>query len=121
MKSVKLILAAVALLVFSAAPAMAERALTTTVPFSFAVNTETVLPAGEYVISEINQIGSVWKVLNLDTNESVLLANGVPVVGMANDEPLLTFDCDTEVCALREIRMGYGINGYEIPLSHVRE
>jgi hypothetical protein len=128
MKNSRLVLAAVAALGLAATPAMAQYefggasggGLSAKIPFSFAINRDTVLPAGEYVVSRLGVTGTVWKFLNLNTWDAGVVMAGVSMAGIAEERPHLTFDCDAEVCALREIRFGYGVNGYEVPLSTVR-
>ncbi len=77
------------------------------VKFNFR-STDVDHAAGKYDISSVRSPGGmlIFKLMNEDTRESVLLVGQVPLSGKDHSDARLVFRCNSVTCGLTEIWMG---------------
>lgn len=116
----KLITAA-ATLIAATVTASAQSNLIGNVPFSFQVNSHTVLPAGEYYVNHASTTPNLWAFEDRQTGKKTMVAIGQNSGSRSADAAKLEFLCRGEHCALIKIQAGYGESGYEIPAPKMIE
>jgi hypothetical protein len=72
------------------------------------------LPGGRYVVTRVSA-APAFKLRNVSTGQSVLMA-GIVAQGSRKDlSPRLVFRCTSEICGLSEVWTGDGYPGYSVP------
>src|SRR5215469_3655284 len=118
MSSLKLnLITAVATMIAATATASAQSALTANVPFSFKVNSKTVLPAGDYNVVRRSTNPMIWAFENRMTGKKTMVAMGQVSSSRMSDPAKLEFRCHADQCALSKIQVGNSEAGYEIYAS----
>lgn len=109
--NLNLIIAAAAFIAASAT-ASAQSALVANIPFEFKISSQSVLPAGDYVVVRMNP--GVWLFEDRESSHKTLVALGAPSQSRNTDPPQLIFRCHERDCALSKIQVGRGETGYEV-------
>ena len=99
------LLALAATLAIAATTASALVTLTAAVPFSFGINGQQVLPAGNY---SVHHEGDVWLFTNDGTHNKAMAMATVRTQSQRTDGAKLVFQCRAGKCALSNIQSGYG-------------
>jgi hypothetical protein len=104
-------LAIAAVVAVSAATAAAHEVdLKANVPFAFSINGTKLAPG----IYSVTRDGNVWLFRGQDSHQAAGAVNAVRTEGRITEKPALTFNCASERCQLRAIRVGYGASGAEL-------
>jgi hypothetical protein len=115
MKSLKLnLITAAATLIAATATASAQSTLIANVPFSFKVNSQTVLAAGDYNVVPASTNPRIWAFVDRETGHKTMVAMGQTTSSRAADPAKLEFKCEGDQCALVTIQVGGSAAGYEI-------
>jgi hypothetical protein len=94
-----------ATLAIAATTASAQVGLRAAVPFSFEVNGQYTVPAGNY---EVNRQGDNWIFTNQETLSKAIVHARVQTDSKPTDGARLVFSCRGNNCALRNIQTGGG-------------
>jgi hypothetical protein len=103
-----------ATLIAAAATASAQNTLMANVPFSFKVNAQTVLPAGDYNVTRPSVNPTMWVFEDRASGKKTMVAIGQSAGSRVHDAAKLEFQCREERCSLTKIQVGDGQAGYEI-------
>jgi len=118
MKNLKLkLITAAAMMIVATATASAQSNLTANVPFSFKVNSQTVLPAGDYNVIRGSTNPVIWAFEDRVTGQKTMVAMGQLSWSRRSDPAKLEFRCHAAQCALSKIQVGNSEAGYEINAS----
>jgi hypothetical protein len=118
MSSLKLnLITAIATMIAATATASAQSTLTANVPFSFKVNSKTVLPAGDYNVVRGSTNPMIWAFEDRMTGKKTMVAIGQVNSSRMSDSAKLEFRCHADQCALSKIQVGNSEAGYEINVS----
>jgi len=108
------LITAAATLIAATATASAQSNLNANVPFSFKVNSKTVLPAGDYKVIRPSTNPVIWAFEDRATGKKTMVAMGQQTGSKALDPAKLEFQCHADQCALTKIQVGYSEAGYEL-------
>jgi hypothetical protein len=118
MSSLKLnLITAAATMIAATATASAQSTLIANVPFSFKVNSQTVLPAGDYNIVRGSTNPMIWEFQDRVTGKKTMVAMGQLSSSRMSDPAKLEFHCHADQCTLSKIQVGNSEAGYEINAS----
>jgi hypothetical protein len=106
------LLTVTAALAITAATASAQLTMNAAVPFSFEAGQHNALPAGNY---SVRKDGNVWRFTNTESLKTAMVMSSVRTSSKVNDEAQLVFECRGKHCALRNIRIGNGEQGFYWP------
>ncbi|MBV8845152.1 MAG: hypothetical protein JO307_20285 [Bryobacterales bacterium] len=108
------LITAAATLIAATATASAQSNLIASIPFSFKVNSKTVLTAGDYKVVRPSTNPVVWVFQDRATGKKTMVAMGQQSESRASDPSKLEFKCQANECALMKIQVGNSEAGYEL-------